>query len=154
MPRRIANGIPVKQTEASLQGLKYRAANGTSIKNEGERGLRGYTTEGNLVDMSMQVCDVTKPLGSVRAMLQAGNRVIFDKGGSFIENKASGIRTNIEDRNGAFVFDIWVPRANEQNGNEQQQQRSGYNGRYWKSLEDQEEEDNCDTGFVGLDDLM
>ena len=85
-------------------------------------------------------------------MLQAGNRVIFDKGGSFIENKASGIRTNIEDRNGVFVFDIWVPRINEHGGNEQQ--NSGYNGKYWKALEDQEAEGNCDTGFVGLDDLM
>ena len=59
MPRRVASGVPVKQTDASRQGLKYRAANGTSIKNEGERGLRGYTAEGNLVDMSMQVCEVT-----------------------------------------------------------------------------------------------
>ena len=152
MPRRIAHGVPVKQTEASRQGLKYRAANGTSIRNEGERDLKGYTTEGNRVDVSMQVCDVTKPLGSGRAMLQAGNRVIFDKGGSFIENKASGVRTNIEDRNGVFVFDIWVPRVNECGGNEQQS--SGYNGKYWKALEDQEAEDNCDTGFVGLDDLF
>ena len=104
--------------------------------------------------MSMQVCDVTKPLGSVRAMLQAGNRVIFDEGGSFIENKASGVRANIEDRNGVFVFDLWVPRVNEHGGNEQQQQRSGYNGKYWKALEDQEDEVNGNVGFVGLDDLM
>ena len=154
MPRRVANGVPVKQTGASRQGLKYRAANGTSIKNEGERGLRGYTAEGNLVDMSMQVCEVTKPLGSVRAMLQAGNRVTFDKGGSYIENKATGVRTNIEDRNGAFVFDIWVPRVNEQHEKGNQQQSNGYNGKYWKALEDQEDEINGNVGFVGLDDLM
>ena len=103
--------------------------------------------------MSMQVCEVTKPLGSVGAMLQAGNSVTFDKGGSYIVNKATGIRTNIEDRNGAFIFDIWVPRVKDQQGNGQQQ-TSGYNGKYWKVLEDQEDEGNGDMGFVGLHDLM
>ena len=100
------------------------------------------------------MCEVTKPLGSVRAMLQAGNSVTFDKGGSYIENKATGIRTKIEDRNGAFVFDIWVPRVNEQHGGGQQQQGNGYNGKYWKALEEPEDEGNGNMGFVGLDDLM
>ena len=67
-------------SEGSKAGVKYRAANGGSIVNKGERKLQGYTSEANLVDMSMQVCDVTKPLGSVRAMLKAGNRVVFDEG--------------------------------------------------------------------------
>ena len=152
MPKRVATSVMIKQTEASKQGLRYRAANGTSIRNEGERDLKGYTSEGNLVDMSMQVCEVTKPLGSVRAMLQAGNRVVFDKGGSYIQNHATGIKTCIEDKNGAFVFDIWVPRDSGQQGSVQQQ--SGYNGRYWQALADGEEEGNHETGFVGPDDLF
>ena len=53
MPKRIATGIPIRQTESSRQGLKHRAANGTSIKNEGERTLRGYIAEASLVDMSI-----------------------------------------------------------------------------------------------------
>ena len=40
--------------------------------------------------MSMQVCgDVTKPLVSVRAMLQVGNKVMFDQW-------ASGVKTTVE----------------------------------------------------------
>ena len=97
--------------------------------------------------MSMQVCDVTKPLGSVRAMLQAGNRVIFDDKGSFIENKATGIRTNIEDRNGVFMFDIWVPRDSGQQGSSQPQ--NGYNGKYFQALVDGEEEGSQDTVLSG-----
>ena len=31
IPKRIAKGVPIRQTEASRRGLKYRAANGTSI---------------------------------------------------------------------------------------------------------------------------
>ena len=81
IPSKVAAAVPTRDTEASRRGLKYRAANGSSILNRGEKTIKGYTNEANLVDMSMQVCDVTKPLGSVRAMLQAGNRVVFDQGG-------------------------------------------------------------------------
>ena len=64
-----------------------------------------------MVDMSMQVCDVTKPLGSVRAMVDAGNRVVFDRGNSYIQHKGTGMTTKIEERGGAYVFDMWVPRT-------------------------------------------
>ena len=106
-----------------------------------------------MVDMSMQVCDVTKPLGSARAMMRAGNRVVWDSDGSYIRNKSSGVVTKIEDRDGSFQFDIWVPRGND----EQEQPRyhtAGYQGKYWQSLVEMDDEDNHDSGFAGLDDLM
>ena len=80
IPRRVAKGIAVRQTEASVNGLKYRSASGNAIVNEGEKNLRGYTNEANMVDMTAQVAEVTKPLGSVRAFVKAGNRVVFDNG--------------------------------------------------------------------------
>ena len=68
------------------------------------------------------------------------------KGGSYIQNRATGIKTTIEDRNGAFVFDIWVPGGNDQGS-------TGYRGKYWQELAENEE-DNVPVGFVGLDDLI
>ena len=59
--------------------------------------------------MIMQVAAVTKPLGSVRAFVKAGNRVTFDDEDSFIENKSTGAKTATDDRNGAYVFDVWIP---------------------------------------------
>ena len=150
IPKGVASGVKVKETRASRQGLKYRAANGTPIKNEGERELQGYTGEGNKANMTMQVAAVTKPLGSVRAMLKAGNRVVFDEGDSFIVNKATGVKTVIEDRNGAFVFDIWIPRGNRQ----QDQQHEGYQGKYFQALVEEAEEANRAAGFARLDDLF
>ena len=148
IPRRMARGVAVKETAASRRGLKYRAANGTAILNEGEKNIKGYSNEANLVDMTMQVAEVTKPLGSVRAMVKAGNKVVFDDGDSYILNKATGVKTCMDDRNGAFVFDIWVPKGKSQNEGQQQ----GYNGKYFKALE--EEEEGIETvGFVGLDHL-
>ena len=48
---------------------------------------------------------------------------------------------------GAFVFDIWVPRGNEQGS-------SGYQGKYFQALQEEEEEDNGNMGFVGLDECL
>ena len=111
IPKRLAQGVPVKQTEASRRGLKYRAANGTTIVNEGEKDLRGYTNEANLVDMAMQVAEVTKPLGSVRAMLKAGNRVHFEPGNCYVQHMASGRITPIEEKAGTFEIGVWIPKS-------------------------------------------
>ena len=40
--------------------------------------------------MTMQVTDVTKPLMSVREMVNAGQRVVFDSVGSYVENNMTG----------------------------------------------------------------
>ena len=52
--------------------------------------------------MTMQVAGVTKPLGSVRAMVKANNRVVFDDdekaGGSYIMDKGTGVKTRIDER--------------------------------------------------------
>ena len=49
IPDNIAKGFKVKETIASKQGLKYRAANGTPILNEGGKTLQGFTNDGNRV---------------------------------------------------------------------------------------------------------
>ena len=144
IPRRIASGVKVKQTEASRMWLKYRSASGGAIVNEGERDLKGYSNEANRVDMTMQVAEVTKPLGSVRAFVKAGNKVVFDEGSSYIENKATGVRTGIEDRNGAYVFDLWIPRA--------EREKRVSTGSFDVLVNEEEDEES--SVFAGLDDLM
>ena len=113
----------------------------------------GYTSEGNFVDMSMQVGEVTKPLGSVRAMMRAGNRVVLDSDGSYVCNKATGVITKIEDRDGSFQFDIWVPRGSQEE-EQPKYHTAGYQGKYWQALADHDEDGEDSMGFVGLDDLM
>ena len=143
IPNSLATHVQVKQTAASRQGLQYRAANGTPIKNEGEKTLRGYTGDGNQVSMTMQVAKVTKPLGSVRAMVKANNMVVFDEGNSYILDKATGRKTKVNEVNGAYVFDLWVPR----NSGEVSVVSTGR----FDALREQE---TVETGFAGLDDLM
>jgi len=45
--------------------------------------------------------------------LDAGNRVVFDRGNSYIMNKNTKAMTPIHERNVAFVFDLWMPKGKE-----------------------------------------
>ena len=67
--------------------------------------------------MTFQIADVTKPLGAVRAMLAAGNKVIVETGNSYIQDRIRTIKTPIEERSGAYVFDIWRPKVIGNQGN-------------------------------------
>ena len=60
-----------------------------------------------------QVAEVTKTLGAVRRMTEAGNRVVFDSAGSYVEDKKTGSRTEIKDDNGEFTMDVWVQTGGE-----------------------------------------
>ena len=69
-----------------------------------------------MASMPIQVADVSKVLGSVREMVKSGNRVVFDEDSSgncisFLECKATNVRTAIRERNGTYQFDIKVPKA-------------------------------------------
>jgi hypothetical protein len=61
--------------------------------------------------MTFQVCDVKGPLGSVRRICEAGNRVVFDDYESFVENKTTGTRTPIEKVGGVYYLNLWVKKA-------------------------------------------
>ena len=91
--------------------------------------------------MTFQSANVTKPLGSVRAMLDAGNKVIFQKVISYIEDKPGRIKTPVEERNGAFVFDLRMPRGKRRDN----QERAIHAGRFQALRED---ENNYNEGFV------
>ena len=58
----------------------------------------------------MQIAEVKKTLGSVRRICEAGNRVVFDEDGSYVENKSSGERTALTKEKGSYVLTLWVPR--------------------------------------------
>ena len=64
-----AKAFSVKETNASRNGLTYRAANGTPIKNYGEKKLVGLTKDSNGFKMTCQVTDVKKNLASFVKMV-------------------------------------------------------------------------------------
>ena len=115
-PLGVGAHFPIKPTESSKAGRNYSAANGSVIRNFGQRVITGKNDNGATMTMPVQVAEVNKVLGSVREMVEAGNRVALDRDNegrpcSYVLHKASGHKTTIHERNGTFQFDLKIPKG-------------------------------------------
>ena len=108
----IGGGHQVKAVAATnpRPDIKYEVTDGTHIANMGEKSLGACIDAGPLLKLTAQVTEVNKALLSVSKILRAGNRLVFDSAGSYIEHKPSGEWTPLEERGGIYVLKMWVPR--------------------------------------------
>ena len=83
-------------------------ANGVRIPNLGEQKFVGTSDEGISRHIVAQVCDVNKSLLSVRKMVAAGNKVVFEKHGSYIEDPETGEIMRLEEKQGMYVLELWT----------------------------------------------
>jgi len=105
----LAKMFETKPTERSLKGSYYEAANGTPIKNYGEKDVVGQTEDGSDIGITFQAADVKGTLGAVQKICAAGNYVLFDDTGGIIINKTSGKKTGFElNEKGIYALKIWV----------------------------------------------
>ena len=109
-PKTMPETIATVEGASSKRGVMYEVASGHQIPNEGEKKFTAVTEEGQERKLTLQVCDVNQGLLSVSKMTQAGNRVVFDQDGSYVENKLNGERTWLHDKNGMFLMKLWVKR--------------------------------------------
>ena len=58
--------------------------------------------------MKMQSAKVSKTLASVSKMVKLGNRVVFDGDWSYVENKKTGQKMGLREKEGVYVYDLWV----------------------------------------------
>ena len=89
------NWCPQAELEkGSSFGRTYAAANGSTIKNEGEKTVLMVTKNGQWRGMKFQVCDVTRPLYSVHKLCETGHSAVFnpswDRRGSYIYHHDTG----------------------------------------------------------------
>ncbi len=68
-------------------------------------------THGVQKTMTAQVCEVNKPLLSVRRMVEAGNRVVLDRGGSYVEYGRTKERLWLKESDGMYMLKLWVPKG-------------------------------------------
>ena len=114
-----------RETKSSKDGVTYKAANGGSIKNIGEGDVKGKTSEGMPVNLTTQVGDkMSRMLISVSRAGQAGNAVLFNVDmktirelakqdkiePNLIVNKKAGTTSKILEKNGLYVYPIWVKK--------------------------------------------
>ena len=88
----------------------YEVASGHQIPNEGEKKFRATTEDGFEKNVVLQVAEVNQGLLSVSKATAAGNRVVFDEGNSYIENKRSGVKTWLREKNGMYILKLFVKR--------------------------------------------
>ncbi len=86
------------------KGREYYAANGTRVLDEGRRQPELWTSDGKKRSIAFSVAKVRKPLFSVSKSNDLGNRIAFDANGSYIENKASGEKIDIDREHGVFTM--------------------------------------------------
>ena len=55
------------------------------------------------------MAEVQRTLASVRKLCQAGDRVVFDREGSYIQNTSTGNNTVIQEGHNGYTVGIWVP---------------------------------------------
>ena len=65
--------------------------------------------EGTFRGMVLKAFTVTKPLGSVKKICQAGHTVVFDDEGSFIKNKNAGDANWLREEDVNYMLDAWIP---------------------------------------------
>ena len=100
--------VEVKEGAAYKRGVKYEVANGDVIPNLGEKKYVGVSEEGISRSITAQVCDVNKVLLSVKKMTAAGNRVVLDDAGSYVEDKNTGEIMWMREENGMYMLKLWV----------------------------------------------
>ena len=102
--------INVQTTEgkAFKQGVQYEVADGTLIPNLDEKHFVGVSEGGHAREVAAQICDVNKAVLSVKKVIQAGNKVVFDSEGRYIEDKHKRWRIPLQEQNGMFLLKLWV----------------------------------------------
>jgi hypothetical protein len=101
-------GIETTIGEANKRGVEYEVANGIRIPNLGEKVFKGHSDDGIIKSLTAQVCDVNKALLSVRRIVENGHKVVFDKSGSYIEDKSSGEKMWLREEGGMYMLKMWV----------------------------------------------
>ena len=114
MPKSWLPDFPIEESEGSRRGEFYHTADGTRIYNQGQRRVTVATQDGNIErGMTFQIADVDKALGSVKQIVNKGNKVVFDQDAkgtdvSYILNKITQERMPLRVENGVYVLDLVV----------------------------------------------
>ena len=107
-PPSMLPNVKIEESEGSKRGQKYISASKHKLKNPGQQQVHACTEDGDPTDLLFQIADVSKPLVSVSAICERGNRVIFGRAGGVVQNLRSGKQVPFYRRNGIYVLSLWL----------------------------------------------
>ena len=100
--------------ESGREGsTSYVAANGETVPNQGQKVLNLCTKDGDYEQMKFQLAPVNQALCSVSGLCKAGNRVVFEDGWGYIQNKKTKHQTWLEERDGLYILEPDIAPTNE-----------------------------------------
>ena len=108
--------VETTPSAASKRGVEYEVANGVRIPNMGQKEFRAETENGIQKILTAQVCDVSKALLSVKKVVAAGNRVVFEPSQAYIENLKTNERMDMRQEGGMYTLRMWVKVENPNQG--------------------------------------
>ena len=133
--RGVLTKVKKKKGIACIRRAEYELANGEHMPNLGEKTFSGITCEGTVRETVAQVADVAQNLMSVNTCLRAGNRVVFDEDGSYIENKANGTINWLSKKGDLWTMKLWAKNEQE-TGDEEAEDSEAEQGKGQKGLTD------------------
>ena len=103
-------------TAASKSGRVFQTADGTEIKNLGEKNVRLQTSEGQSSTITFQCADVDTPILSIRRLAMHGHEIRFTNKGGYILRLKTGHHTKVVIHEGVYFIKLKQlrPPANEQ----------------------------------------
>ena len=114
MPRRMIRKQKVRPSPGSRRGVHYLAASNGRIANEGECDFKFSTVEGHAQNLTFQIAEVNKALGSVSYLVDHGYRVTFDQDEetghdiSMMFHKATGVTSRFRRERNIWILDAVV----------------------------------------------
>ena len=114
MPRRMVRKQRIRPSPGSRRGAHYLAANNGRIANEGECDFKFKTVEGHEQNLTFQIAEVNKALGSVSYLVDHGYRVTFDQDEatghdiSMMYHKKTGVTSRFRRERNIWILDALV----------------------------------------------
>ena len=107
-PPSMLPNVVVVPSEGSKRGQRFTSASKHKLKNLGEQKIKACSEEGEDLEVLFQIADVSKPLVSVSAICERGNRVIFGRSGGVVKNVRTGHEIPFHRKNGIYVLSMWM----------------------------------------------
>ena len=103
--------VETRESAGSKRGQTYSSANGSVMKNEGEKEIAFSTNDGATGKTVWQIADVTKPLRSVALICDQGHSVHFFAGGGYIENGNTKQRMRFKRQGNQYIHDEYISKG-------------------------------------------
>ena len=87
----------------------YYGAGNEAIKNLGSQKVNGQDEKGQNVGFTFDVAEnLSRPLASVYEITEQGNKVVFEKGGGYIQCGKTGSKIQLRPEGKLYFLDLWV----------------------------------------------